>query len=266
MNTGLDRVFYGTACGAALWLFLLWAGMGWRRPRDQRLWRTGCALVTMLLLFVPVRGLPLWNWLFSFCPNPSLPLLGLVCGALWSRLGGVALLKPADWRAAVAFGAIAGTVLYLNVLLLPFVDLYYWGWHHEVAVWSMAVLALPALAWGNRVGVLVLAALMAYELKALESHNAWDYLVDPFYWLLSLGVVAVHGGRRLRTAWRARRVSRPPFPAPHEGLAPAGPEVAAGRLSGRTMPVAILAGTVVSAARRHPALEARPHTASSPNP
>lgn len=222
MNGGIDPLFYGTACGAALWLLLLWVGTRWRWPRRQRKVRVGGAVATALLLFVPCGGLPLWNWLFSFCPNPSLPLLGLICAALWSRLGGVALFKPADWRAAVGFGAIAGTLLYLNSLFLPVVDLYYWGWHHEVAVWGLAALALPALAWGNRTGVLILAALIAYELETLESHNAWDYVVDPFYWLISVGVVIGWGLRRLRTAWTTRRTPRPPFPSLGERVADGG--------------------------------------------
>ncbi len=178
-----------------------------------RLWRAACGLATVVLLFVPLGGLSLWNWLFSFCPNPSVPLLGLIVVALWSRLGGVAWFRPADWRAATGFGAVAGSALYLNSLLFPFADLYYWGWHHEIAVWALAAVALPALAWGNRAGVLMLASLMAYELETLESHNAWDYLVDPFYWLLSVGGVAMHGLARLRAAWGGRVGARTPLPA-----------------------------------------------------
>jgi len=80
-------------------------------------------------------------------------------------------------------------------------------------VWALAAVALPALAWGNRAGVLMLASLMAYELETLESHNAWDYLVDPFYWLLSVGGVAMHGLARLRAAWGGRVGARTPLPA-----------------------------------------------------
>lgn len=213
MNRGIDPVFYSLACGAALWLVLLWACMCWLPLRRHRLLRVGCAAVTALLLFVPFRGMPLWNWAFSFCPNPSLPMLGMICAALWSRLGGVAVFSPADWRVLIGFGAITGSVLYLHPVLLPVFDLYYWGWHHAVAVWGMAGLALVTIALGYRSGVLFFAALIAYELEALESRNGWDYLVDPIFWLVCLGVVAAHGARWW-LAWRAvRRASRSPFPA-----------------------------------------------------
>lgn len=213
MNGGIDPVFYGLVCGATLWLALLWAGTSWRVARRHRTVQAGCAAATVLLLFVPCGGMPLWNWAFSFCPNPSLPMLGMVCAALWARLGGVAVFKPADWRLLIGFGAVAGTVLYLHPFARSGFDLYYWGWHHEVAVWTMAALALTALAFGNRAGVLFLAALIAYELQALESHNGWDYLVDPILWLVCLGLTLVHGVRRLFTGRALRRASRSPFAA-----------------------------------------------------
>jgi hypothetical protein len=213
MNGGIDPVFYALVCGATLWLALLWAGTSWRVARRHRAIQGGCAAATLLLLFVPFGGMPLWNWAFSFCPNPSLPMLGMVCAALWSRLGGVAVFKPEDWRLLIGFGAIAGTVLYLHPFARSGFDLYYWGWHHDVAVWSMAALALTALAFGNRAGVLFLAGLIAYELQALESHNGWDYLVDPIFWLICLGLSAVHGVRRLVAGRALRRASRSPFAA-----------------------------------------------------
>ena len=213
MNGGIDPVFYGVGCGATLWLALLWAGTRWRLVRRHRTVPAVCALASMALLVVPFGGMPLWNWAFSFCPNPSLPMLGMVCAALWAHLGGVAVFKPADWRALIGFGAAVGTLVYLHPFVLPGIDLYYWGWHHEVAVWGMAGLALVALAFGNRTGVLFLAALIAYELEALESHNGWDYLVDPILWLICLGLTVAHGVRRILAARTLRRASRSPFAA-----------------------------------------------------
>ena len=136
-----------------------------------------------------------------------------MAASIGRQLGGRAILKAADWRALWRFGAIGGSVLYLHPLVFRSVDLYYWGWHHDVAVWSMAALALTALAFGNRAGVLFLAGLIAYELQALESHNGWDYLVDPIFWLICLGLTVVHGVRRLFAGRALRRASRSPFAA-----------------------------------------------------
>jgi len=144
---------------------------------------------TVGLLIVPLSGLPLWNRAFSLFPNPSLPLLGIVCSALWQRLPGMTVFNRADWRAIWTFGAAAGTALYLHPVIFGSVDLYYWGWDRERAVCLLAVLTVGLLGWGNRLGVLLLAALLGYALNALESQNCWDYVMDPIYWLMSVSVV-----------------------------------------------------------------------------
>lgn len=203
MKGVLDPVFFGLVCAALLWLSTLWLAARCRLRQCHRV-KVGVGIMTMLMLFVPIGGLPLWNWAFSFCPNPSLPLLGAICAALWQRLWGKSIFKPADWSAIWCFGGVAGTALYLHPILLPSLDLYYWGWQPEVAVWSIAVPALILLGMGNRLGVLFFAALIAYGLGALESHNTWDYVIDPLYWLTSLGFGAARAIRAF-AAWRRRR-------------------------------------------------------------
>jgi hypothetical protein len=211
MKGDVDLVFFGLVCAALLWLTTLWLATHCRLRQCHRV-KVGFGIMTILLLFAPIGGLPLWNWAFSFCPNPSLPLLGAICAALWQRLRGNAIFKPADWSAIWCFGGIAGTVLYLHPIVLPSLDLYYWGWHPEVAVWSIAVPALIVVAMGNRLGVLFLAALVAYGLGALESHNSWDYVIDPLYWLTSLGFGVARGVRSI-TSWRRRRGAASTFSA-----------------------------------------------------
>lgn len=180
--------------GAMLWLGLLWLSSRLKMKRRQRGTKALFGVAAVALLFVPVGELPLWSRVFSFYPNPSLPMLGLVCATLWQRLLGVEVLKPADWTAAWAFGAVIGSLLYVYPGLGGGADLYYWGWERDIAAWTFAALAAGYLAWGNRHGVLLLGALVAYGLNALESRNGWDYAMDPFYWLLSLAVL----GNRLR--------------------------------------------------------------------
>ena len=213
MIRGMEPVLCGLVSGAALCLSLLCAGERLRGGQLPRAARWACAAGTALVMFVPFHGLPLWNWVFSFCPNPSLPMVGAVGAALWQHLGGVRVLQPGEWRTLWGFGAGAGTLLYLHPLLPGSVDPYYWGWHHEASIGLMAGLALLAFATGSRTGFLFLAALIAYELRALESPNGWDYLVDPIYWMLSLGAGAVHCLRGVRIWWQSPRGSRPPFAA-----------------------------------------------------
>lgn len=204
MIRGLEPVWGGLVCGAAVCLGLLCAGERLRVGRLPRAVKWACAAGTGLLMWLPLHGLPLWKWVFSFCPNPSLPMVGVVGAALWQHLGGGRVLQPREWGTLWGFGAVAGTVLYLHPLLPAAVDPYYWGWHHSASIGVMAGLALAAFAAGSRTGFLFLAALIAYELQVLESPNGWDYLVDPFYWMLSLGALAAHWVGRIFPAPSAK--------------------------------------------------------------
>ena len=70
----------------------------------------------------------------------------------------------------------------------------------------LGALAVLALVGGLRAGLLLVAALAALGLEALESRNAWDYVIDPFYWLLSLGMlgaILLRSVRRRRTSGAA---------------------------------------------------------------
>jgi hypothetical protein len=213
MNHGMEPILGGLVSGGAVCLGLLWLGERLRAGPLPRSIKWACVIITIGVMWIPLRGVPLWNWVFTFCPNPSLPLVGVVAVALARHLGEMRLLQPREWRTLWVFGAVAGTLLYLHPLLPSGSDPYYWGWHHAVSVWALAGLALAAFATGNRTGFLFLAALIAYELQVLESPNGWDYLVDPFYWMLSLGLGVRHC-LRVAGTWRALpRESRPPFAA-----------------------------------------------------
>jgi hypothetical protein len=194
-------VFYALVAIATLWLALLWLTRV-KLTRRTRIATFLIGVVTIWMLFVPLGGLPLWSRAFSFFPNPSFPLLGLVCAALWRRLLGTPCFKPEDWRAVWIFGALAGSVLYLHPMLFGSLDLYYWGWHRESAAWMLAVLAVLTLGWGSRLGVLFVAALLGYSVNALESQNCWDYLMDPIYWLISVAVVGIRGCGWVVSVWK----------------------------------------------------------------
>jgi hypothetical protein len=200
MNLYLVPVFYAAIAIATLWLALLWCAR-LKPSRRTRIVKVLIGATTVWLLFVPFGGLPLWSRAFSFHPNPSLPLLGIVCAALCQRLLGIAVFKCGDWRATWWFGVIAGSLLYLNPMIFGSVDLYYWGWDRQTAVWSLAAIAVALFAIGSRLGILVLAALIAYSVNALESQNCWDYIMDPFYWLISMAVVGTRVCIRATSSW-----------------------------------------------------------------
>ena len=149
MNLPLSSVLYGVVSLASVWLALLFIWPRHRkdsRPRYLAKILTGTGMA--LLLFAPIGGVPLWSRAFSFYPNPSLTILGIICAALWTRISGRAVFKPADWRAIWIFGAVAGSALYLHAALLTTIDLYYWGWDRVVSACSAS--PTPRPRWGSR--------------------------------------------------------------------------------------------------------------------
>lgn len=214
MNFSPTAAFHALVAGAMLWLVLGWLGSRLQIRRRPRTTQLVFGVVAVALLFLPLGGNSLWSRAFSVYPNPSLPMLGLLCAALWQRLLGLAIFRPADWRATWVAGAVAGTALYLNPLVFGSVDLYYWGWERDTAPWVLAALATGFLIRGNRLGVLLLAGLMAYAVTALESHNCWDYVMDPIYWLASLAALGLSAFRAARRRFDALRSTRDdPSPA-----------------------------------------------------
>jgi hypothetical protein len=194
MMAMLPAVLQSIAIGAAMWLVVLSL---WPRRRQAR---QRCATVTvlaglvaLLALLLPLGGPPLWLRAWSFYSNPSLPMLGLVGAALSRRVLGLTLLRGADWLGVWLFGVVAGSTLYLHPLLGTDLDLYFWGWDRTGAAFALATVAVSLLAFGHRLGVLLLVALIAFAITTLESRNCWDYVVDPFYWLLSLGMLTARG-------------------------------------------------------------------------
>ena len=201
MSYLLVPAFYALVAIATLWLALLWLTRV-KPTRRTRIVTLLIGVVTVWVLFVPLGGLPLWSRAFSFFPNPSFPLLGLVCAALWRRLVGAPCFKSGDWGAVWSFGALAGSVLYLHSMVFGSLDLYFWGWERESAAWILAAFAIVLLAWGNRLGVIFFAALVGFAVNALESQNCWDYIMDPVYWLISVAVVAIRGCAWLLSTWK----------------------------------------------------------------
>lgn len=179
---------------AAVWLMLL--GFGGRfmpLPASVAL-RLAVAAAAAGVMLVPIKELQLWNWVFSYYPNPSLPILGLLIAQRSPRFLGVTIFQSADWGATWIFGAVVGSLVYLQPLIFGRgFDFHYWGWHSNYAAAALTLTAIMFLARGNRFGVLLVAALVAFALGALESTNCWDYVVDPIYWLASVVVIVRRG-------------------------------------------------------------------------
>lgn len=200
MKLSFSLLLYPMVSIATLWLAFLWLWS--RRHHTRRVGLTAkllTGIATSLLLFIPFGDVPLWNRIFSYFPNPSVPTLAIIGAGLWAQLFGTALFKRSDWDAIWIFGVIVGGALYLHPIFFGALDLYFWGWDRVVSAWTVGLVAVALLTGGVRLGVLLLGALVAYGCTALESSNCWNYVMDPVYWLISTGVL---GARGVATALR----------------------------------------------------------------
>jgi hypothetical protein len=177
-----------------------------RGTRRRRGWGRLLALglVAAGVLAVPAGGISVAGWLRGVNVNFSIPLVGLVAVAIWEAEFDGKLLARGDWAAGWLFGAVAGICLYPLALgwgpLEPYLwfDPYVWGWSFSPLFVASAAVTVGLLWKQNGFGVLLLLAILAYDLRLLESTNYWDYLVDPVYCLTS--IVAI--------VWRLRARGR----------------------------------------------------------
>jgi len=180
------------------WLLVVWLlQVLARRPGNWR-WLLGFGLVALVLVLLPVRGIPLGRWVAGLNYQPSIPFLGCLAALVWKNSFQTEIFRPEDKWAGWIFGGIVGTVLYPLALGLGNFDPYAWGWTFS-ALFPVAAVITIVLIWkGNRFGILLFLSVVAYDLHLLESNNFWDYLVDPIYWLLSFWMLANAALKKLR--------------------------------------------------------------------
>jgi hypothetical protein len=159
-------------------------------------WCAGLVLFSLAIATAPLGGLPLARWLAGVLDHWSVPTTALLAAACMRRLFGIDLLQCKDRQAAWLFGALAGLLLYPLALGWGPLDPYGLGWRFGPLFVSVAVLAFVLILRRNRFGVVLVLAIAAWHLRAVESGNYWDCLIDPIYFLFSLGALAAW-------AWRA---------------------------------------------------------------
>ena len=159
-------------------------------------WCAGLVLCSLALVATPVGGMPLARWLAGIVDHWSLSAMALLVSACIQRLFGIDLLRRKDRQAAWLFGALAGLLLYPLALGWGPFDPYGLGWRFGPLFVAVAVLASVLILCRNRFGVVLVLAIAAWHLRAVESGNYWDCLIDPFYFLVSAGALG-------SWAWRA---------------------------------------------------------------
>jgi hypothetical protein len=160
-------------------------------------WFIGLAILSLAIVMVPLRGIPLARWLAGIVDHWSVPSTALLASACIQRFFGIDLLQRHDRQAAWLYGALAGLLLYPLALGWGPFDPYSLGWHFGPLFLSVGVLAAILIWRKNRFGVVLVLAIAAWHLRAMESGNYWDCLIDPFYFLFSAGALG-------SWAWSAR--------------------------------------------------------------
>jgi len=191
--------FLVPALGLALMLAGL-ARLAGLHPRGPG-WCAGLVLCSLAIVATPLGGLPLARWLAGMVDHWSVPAIALLTSAVIQRLFGIELLQGKDRQAAWIFGALAGLLLYPLALGWGPFDPYSLGWHFGPLFVSVAVLASVLILRKNRFGVVLVLAIAAWHLRAVESGNYWDCLIDPFYFLVSAGSLS-------SWAWRVGNIER----------------------------------------------------------
>jgi hypothetical protein len=163
-------------------------------------------LIALAIVLMPVGDLPLARWLIGLNANFSIPLTALLFSRIVKTSFGISLLDERALLTYWIFSLIAGAALYPMALGLGQWDPYGAGWGFSwlfVLVFSLTVILL---AMKNRFAMVLTAAILAYDLRLLESTNLWDYLIDPLLVVVScIGLGWEIGARRKAQGVRIRR-------------------------------------------------------------
>ena len=145
----------------------------------------GAAFMVML----PIGGLPVARWLVSLQANTSITLTALLFFRVLENAFQIPVLDQKAKAACRVFSIVGGALLYPMALGLGAFDPYVAGWHFSWLFVLMLTVTLVLLFLKNRFSLVLLAAILAYDVHLLESGNLWDYLVDPILILVSVGAM-----------------------------------------------------------------------------
>ena len=155
-------------------------------------WAAGMALAVFVLSWLPLgtSQLPVVGYVRGITSDLSVTLVAIAFFSLMPRPWSWVDINGRDKLAVFSALSVAALLLYPLALGLGDWDPYRLGWGSP-GMW-LTLLLLSGVCWfaGLRLlPFLVALALFGWSLGLLESTNLWDYLLDPWLGLLSLGYV-----------------------------------------------------------------------------
>ncbi len=155
------------------------------------------AAVSTVLALVPIGALPLAGSLRGVVGDLSLTTLVLILSGLQRHLRG----EPVDGRSTLALQclvAVGGLSLYPLALGLGAWDPYRLGYGDPWFLAALLAVALTTLLLDLPLVTFCLAlGVLAWALGSYESHNLWDYLLDPLLFAWALSTLLLRGARVL---------------------------------------------------------------------
>ena len=168
----------------ALLAFLIFTRLT-RNTTERGVLLTGC----LLLSLVPLQGISLALQLRTYIGDLSVASLVLLGWATLCRFG----VPPAgnrDRLASLALFAGLAMLLYPAALGLSYADPYQLGFEPRPILLVLGLLCAVLIVQRSWLGALALVlATLAFALRLGASENYWDYLIDPYLALYSLGAL-----------------------------------------------------------------------------
>jgi len=156
-----------------------------------------CLLIPAVIGVLPIRQTDVSGFVLGHMGTLSVSMLVLLTVQLLSGCGFVEALGAAVWRNMNLFWLISGTVLYPSALGLLDRDMYAYGFQNTMS-WCVLSVSVAAVVCNYRIlGLCLALSVLAHQLKLQESHNLWDYLIDPWLWISAAVSLTAEACRRL---------------------------------------------------------------------
>ena len=143
-------------------------------------WRICCLVGFLLLLLIPVNGIPTLYYIRGVIGEPSISstlifFLSILRGSLPK-----AFPRYGEWRVFAGMVLLGALFLYPSTFGLSSFDSYAAGFYPLYLLTFIFLAGLFFWYQGYHLLAILLATdVLCYGLKVLESRNLWDYLLDP---------------------------------------------------------------------------------------
>jgi hypothetical protein len=157
--------------------------------------RTGKTMIVAaaaLFSFLPFSGLSFAGYLLSLAPSYSIGSMIFLAVVLSNDLMERPLLTSKDFLLFSLWNVILSLCLFSSVLGFIGPDLYALGYDFSSLFICMAFLTILLVVLSNRLALIFIAYIAAFDLRLLPSSNFFDYMTDGLLLILSSGVVVYY--------------------------------------------------------------------------